>query len=569
MIIVRNNNSNYDTMLIESVDIDDLEISLRSQLEEQLSDLAFLEKEKEKIGNPESLGKVIEGVVWEQFCNQIGVDAGAEFVKSNNGLSLDLRDEAHIQTTQNFAQGKIATHNTSIDYQKRYDDWQSNFQRDPNMEYNSSMYKYDNQKGVWTKWDKRSDSYKQVLTKGARADFDKGRPTGSTTNNTNMDHTVSAAEIIRDAEANAHLSREEQVAFANSDKNLNMMDSSANQSKGDSSMKEWLNSERDGKKPADRFDINEKELRQKDRQARKEYKKVKEKGEQRSIEIGKESQRQELKRIGKESLKAVVMQLFASLIKEIIAKLVKWFREINRTLRTLIHSIKEAITSFVKNIKKHLMDTSDVLLTTIASAIYGPIIGVLKKAWMLLKQGWKSLKDAVKYIRDPENKNKPIGILMLECGKILVAGLSAVGAIFLGEVISKGLSTIPIFLIEIPLLGNLAELTGIFFGAVISGILGAIAINKIEKLVAKKLEQENIKQQIDKGNEILFTQKRLQLVTMAKTEETREKVSGSIRKRHSETADLLKDTLDTVFNKDRKNNLDDKINNIDNLLESF
>lgn len=334
-------------------------------------------------------------------------------------------------------------------------------------------------------------------------------------------------------------------------------------------MKEWLNSERDGKKPADRFDINEKELRQKDRQARKEYKKVKEKGEQRSIEIGKESQRQELKRIGKESLKAVVMQLFASLIKEIIAKLVKWFREINRTLRTLIHSIKEAITSFVKNIKKHLMDTSDVLLTTIASAIYGPIIGVLKKAWMLLKQGWKSLKDAVKYIRDPENKNKPIGILMLECGKILVAGLSAVGAIFLGEVISKGLSTIPIFLIEIPLLGNLAELTGIFFGAVISGILGAIAINKIEKLVAKKLEQENIKQQIDKGNEILFTQKRLQLVTMAKTEETREKVSGSIRKRHSETADLLKDTLDTVFNKDRKNNLDDKINNIDNLLESF
>lgn len=143
MIIVRNNNSNYDTMLIESVDIDDLEISLRSQLEEQLSDLAFLEKEKEKIGNPDSLGKVIEGVVWEQFCNQIGVDAGAEFVKSNNGLSLDLRDEAHIQTTQNFAQGKIATHNTNIDYQKRYDDWQGNFQRDPNKEYSSSMYKYD------------------------------------------------------------------------------------------------------------------------------------------------------------------------------------------------------------------------------------------------------------------------------------------------------------------------------------------------------------------------------------------------------------------------------------------
>ena len=35
-----------------------------------------------------------------------------------------------FQKTKNFAKGNIATHNTIIDYQQRYDDWQSNFVKD-------------------------------------------------------------------------------------------------------------------------------------------------------------------------------------------------------------------------------------------------------------------------------------------------------------------------------------------------------------------------------------------------------------------------------------------------------
>lgn len=56
---------------------------------------------------------------------------------------------------------------------------------------------------------------------------------------------------------------------------------------------------------------------------------------------------------------------------------------------------------------------------------------------MMLKQGWKSLKDAAKYIKDPANKGKPIGILMMEVGKIIIAGMTATGALMLGEVIEK------------------------------------------------------------------------------------------------------------------------------------
>ena len=58
----------------ESFDFDELEEKLQSQLEEEFSNLEFLKEEKEKIGNPDALGKVILDEVWKQFGNQIGLD---------------------------------------------------------------------------------------------------------------------------------------------------------------------------------------------------------------------------------------------------------------------------------------------------------------------------------------------------------------------------------------------------------------------------------------------------------------------------------------------------------------
>ena len=58
----------------EDLSIEDLEANLEAELEAQLSDLSLLEDEKEKIGNPDNLGKVIMDEVWTQFGNQIGLD---------------------------------------------------------------------------------------------------------------------------------------------------------------------------------------------------------------------------------------------------------------------------------------------------------------------------------------------------------------------------------------------------------------------------------------------------------------------------------------------------------------
>lgn len=554
----------------DSFDFDELEEKLQSQLEVELADLEFLTDEKEKIGNPDNLGNVIMDVVWEQFVNQIAVTAGEDFIKENNGLKLDLRNEAHIQTTENFANGNIATHNTKIDYQERHDSWQSNFQKDPNTEHKTSNFRYNEDQHVWEKHDTRSDSWKKVLNKGARDDFDKGRPTGKETNNTNMDHTVSAAEIIRDPAANAHMTKEEQVSFANSEKNLNLMDSAANQSKSDSTMSEFLDSERDGKKAAERFNVDEEALRKKDKEAREEYEGQKKEAEKKSIETGKQSQKEEAFRVGGKALRAVLMQLLADFVKQIITKLVKWFKSDKKGLDSLLDSLKEAIHSFISKMKTHLINAGNTVFSTVATAIIGPVFGTIKKVWMLLKQGWKSLKDAVNYIKSPENKGKPIGRLLLETGKIIIAGLTGAGALVLGEVIEKGLMTIPIFAVEIPLIGSLANILGIFLGAVVAGIIGAIAINLIEKRIEKSQKADVVEAQVKKSNEVLNLQRQVHIVSEAKLERTKLNTANEIKERHVATANAMSESLKNIAaNCEGDESIQNTFDDIDNLFDEL
>lgn len=522
----------------DAVDFDTLEQNLESELEEQMSDLEVLEKDREKIGNPDSIGKTVKNVVWEQFINQVGVIAGEDFIKENRGLTLDLRNSAHIQTTENFAECKIATHNDKIDYQQRYDDWQSNFQHDEN--------------GNVVTHNTRSGRQEATLAPGARKPFDAGRPVGSVERGTDMDHTVSAGEIIRNPAGNAHMTKEEQIKFANSEANLNEMDAGQNRSKSDKSMKEWLDiPNANGQKPNEIFDISEEQdakYRGKDEEARAEYEKQIKEAEKRSIDAGKQSQKAEAFRIGGKALRAVVMGLLASLIKDVIRKLISWFRSENRKIGTFIDSVKKSIKSFISNMKEHLLNAGNTLVTSIATAIFGPVIGMIKKAWIFLKQGYKSVKQAIQFLKDSKNKNMPFSIKMLEVGKIVIVGLTAGGAIVLSEVIEKGLMTIPGFAFEIPLLGSLASLIGMFLGALVSGLIGALALNLIDRVVAKKMKTLNTQQQINKKGEIIQTQDKLINVVGQKVENTRATTYTDIKERHQAATESIKDSLQTILN---------------------
>ena len=513
----------------EDMDFAQLESQLEAEIDSQMEDLKVLEEEHDKIGNPATIGETVKNVVWEQFINQVGVIAGEDFIRENRGLTLDLRDSAHIQTTENFEKGKIATHNDKIDYQKRYDDWQANFQR--------------NEDGSIKMERARITGEQQAKLKYGARQYLNG-PSGSAS--MHNDHTISAAEIIRDSEANAHLSREEQHDFATGSINYKPLDSSANESKGDARMEDWLNHERNGQRPAERFNINEDELKKRDAEARTEYERVKKEGEKRSIETGKKSQREEAFRISGKALRSVIMGLLASLVKDIIQKLVAWFRSSKRSLSTFIDSVKLAIKSFLSNMKTHLLNAGNTLITTIFTAIFGPVIGMIKKAWIFLKQGYKSVKEAIEFFKNPANKNMPFSIKMMEVGKIIVTGATAGGAILLGETIEKGLMTIPVFAFQIPLLGSLASLLGMFFGALISGLIGALALNLIDKMIAKKQRSINQSQQINKKNDIINSQEQILVVTAAQAANAKKDTAQNLMNRHQEASDIIEKSTSSV-----------------------
>ena len=548
----------------ENFDFEELESKLEEELQSHLEELKVLQDDYEKIEDPNSIGEVVGTVVWEQFINQIGTVAGEDFIKENRGLNLDLRPSAHIQTSENFADGKLATHNTKIDYKQRYDDWQKNFQHDENG--NVIMHTT------------RTGKQEATLVNGARMPFDKDRPSGSVENGTDMDHTVSAGEIIRDPAANAHLTKEEQIGFANSETNLNEMDAGQNRSKGDKTMSEWLdNPNSKGQKPSEIFDISEEQeqkYREKDKEARDEYEKRKKEGEQRSIETGKQSQKEEAFRIGGKALQAILMGLLAALVKDVIRGLIAWFHSAEKSLKTFLNSLKQSIIDFFSNLKKHLKTAGKTFLNTIMTAIWGPIVGTINKAIIFLKQGYKSFKEAIRYLKDPQNREKPFSIKLLQVGKIITAGLVAGGAILLGEAIEKGLMNIPGFAFPIPMLGSLASLLGIFFGALISGIIGALALRELDKAIANKQKKDNEAKQIEAGNKIIGTQINMIKVGIIETAVAKTQTATNISERHQDYESNMGNML-TLFNDnsaksddihdDNKKSLDE----IDNLLNNL
>lgn len=557
----------------DAVDFDELESKLESELEEQMSDLEGLEQDSEKIGTPDTLGETVMNVVWEQFINQIGVVAGEDFINENRGLTLDLRKSKHVQTGDNFKKavelnGKIdalakkvesgeasikerlelkkmqikgnslvANHNRDIDYQKRYDSYQSNFQ-------------YDEKGNIITKYDRIDEEDKAVLKSGYRIPFDTERKKDSKkvgSASVHMDETVSIGELCRDPEVNAHMDKEDIIAFDISDDNLNPMSGSANESKNDHKAEKWLKSERNGQKPADRFDIDEEQIREKDEHAREILEKKVEKGRKESEKTGKESIKAEAKLIGEQALRSILMGLLASFIKDIIRKLIAWFRTGKRELNTFIDSIKEAIKSFILNIKTHLLNAGNTLVTTIATAILGPVIGMIKKAWIFLKQGYSSVKQATKFLKDPANKNMPFSLKIMEVGKIVIVGLTAGGAMVLSEVIEKGLLTIPGFAFEFPLLGSLANIIGVFLGALVSGLIGALALNIIDRAISNKLRKLNIEQQIEKRGGIIKAQGQLLELTGEKVKNTRLNTFSNITQRHTEAVGAMKSALQEIM----------------------
>lgn len=586
-------NAILDELDIESTedfDLDELERQLEEGLEDSLSDLEFLKEEKEKISNPENLGNAVMGVVWDQFIIQIGAVAGEDFIKENQGMKLDLRDEAHIVDPNRFEKGELPEHSfENIEkYKKRYEETRADFQTDPdmqvkmtdNMRFNEvtktyERYDKDSEKWVektryneetktWEDYNSRNGKWQKKLAKDARERFDTRTKDEKGSKTVNKDHVISAAEQIRDKEAAAYMDREERQEFAKSDANIQDLDSAANQSKSDLSTEEWLNKKRkDGKSQAEYFGVDEEELRKNDSEAREAYKKEKEKAKEKAVNEGRKSQKAEAFKIGGKALRAAVMGLLAELIRNIIGKLISWLKSTEKSLKTFLSQVKEAISTFLKNIKRNLLTAGTTIASTVLSAIFGPVVSAIQKVWTIIKQGGRSVKEAIDYVKSPENRKKSFGVLMLEVGKIVMTGLTAVGALVLGEVIEKGLMTFPIFAVEIPLIGSLANIIGIFMGAVVAGIAGALVLHMIDGIIAKKRERDLVANQIETGNEVLAIEAEVRIVNQEKLQRMKEKSNKSITNRHNNAAEEMKESLDSIIS----NNENDPFSDLMDMIE--
>ena len=395
---ITNNELEYGNLI-------DLRSSLQVELNDILDELSSIEEDREKLQNNQYLEEAIQDIIWDQVQNQLAVQIGEEFIKDNNGQKLDLRKEAHIQTAENFEKGKFITHNADRSiYEDRYTEWQKKFERD----------EFGNIRTHTT----RSGKIVNTIKKDARLFLDKNRQTGSKEKGTQMDHTVSAGEIIRDPKANAFMDEDQQYAFANSKANLNEIRSEINQAKGDQSTTELLdNPNSKGQYAREVHNISakeEKQLREKDKEARAEYDRVRDEAEKRAIQSGKKSRRKEALKVTGKALKAAVLQLLTEFLREIVKKFISWLGEKEKNFGTFISKVKEAISNFMSNLSHHVLGVGQSMVTMLATSIIGPVVGTFMQVWTFIQQGWRSLTEAIDYLKNPENKNKSTSVNLLE-----------------------------------------------------------------------------------------------------------------------------------------------------------
>ncbi|UAK16751.1 hypothetical protein [Sporolactobacillus terrae] len=513
-------NQNIELDKIEAdFDFEEIEGSLSKRLEESFSDLNLLEAGREKISDPDSLGKTVLDEIWKQFGNQIGLDM------TNESL-IQKYDREHPEPYKDNIDKKVMQ-------DKRY------------IEANKTM-KEQQQAG------KLKDAYTgRDLKSGEKA---------------NLDHVVSKKELYdnqRRKQANLSV-----ADLANKQENLKPTNESLNKSKGAKSIKKYVETretrektlitqnERASKKVMEsnksetekrwQIEKNNKLLNDKlaadddlmmkaDKEARKAI--------NRDIHIN--AAKEVGKKVGKDTLKTMAISALFTLLKEIINGLVRFIKTKAKSFNGFLTGMRESLKSFFSKILSVVQNGVSTLIGTILSEIFGPIVSAFKKLSSLIKQGVSSVINAVNFLQS--NKNKPLAVKVAQVGKIITAGLVGGSAIFLGEVFEKFLLSVPGMQIQIPMIGTLANMIGLFLSSLVSGLIGSIILNIIDKFIAKKLKEESDRKIIDKKNETMNLQQAQRFIAENHVVATKDNAMREIAENHALAKELIQQSLAEIF----------------------
>ena len=526
---------NDNELEISDTDIDKLEESLNNKVAE----LEFLENEKKKIKNPDALGEVIFGEICTQFGNQVG---------------LDMTNETLIQ---------------------KYD-----------REHPES---YDIIKDEVMKDKKYKDANKDMRNKqdnGELVDTYTGKKIGAK-DKANLDHVVSRKELYenqRRKQANLEVKD-----LANKDENLKATNESLNKSKKDLSVKEYV----------DKADVREKKLREQNKRANEkidnsnlsetEKRLVKEKidkhmqdkvdaDEEKMTNADKEARKAinydinsgVVKNVaGKavsDGLKFMVTTAIIGLLREVVNGLIRFFKSATKSFKGFLIEMKEAIHRFVKKLLSLFKSGVGVAVGTIVSEIFGPIVSTFKRLASFIKQGAITFVKAIDFLMDKKNKDAPFSVKVAKVGEIVVAGMVGAGAIVLGGVFENFLITVPGFQLSFPGLGTLANIVGLFLSSMVSGVIGAIVINMIEKFIANKSIKDIEENEFNKNNEIIALQDNVLVAYDSKLNKTKMDLNNSIKNRHISSAKQLRNDACEIYDDLKKSN--DNYDEIDKILNS-
>lgn len=497
----------------ENLNYDELEELLEQQFTMEFSNLEKLELECKEISSPDKLGDVILDEIWSQFANQIGLDM------------------------------------TSDTLLKQYND------KHPNG--------YTKEEGAKIMKDKRYNDANNAMKERQKNGNLKDEYTGKTikiNEKANLDHVIPRKQIFENPWRK--IADIETSDLANKSENLAGTNESLNKSKGAKSNSEYIKKreareknlkeqvERANKK-IDKMNISDAEKRNlkaennkklNDKLAADSDKMIKaEKSAKKAMykPIAKKAAVRMANKAGKDAVKAMFVAALFGMLKEIMNALVRFFKSKKRSFDTFLDEMKNALHSFFGKIRDFIKVGVDSFVGSIVGEIIGAFAEKLRKLPNLVKQLFGSIRESIAYLSNPENQSHSTAIKIAHVSKIITSALLGVGAMFLGEYFEQFLNKIPGMTFEIKLLGTIANILGMFFASLLTGILGAIIINGLDGFISRKLQDENKKQQVDKKNELLRIQDVQIFVAEQNVAVKRNDIFSKMAKNHQKLRELL------------------------------
>ena len=505
----------------ENLNYDELEELLEQQFTMEFSNLEKLELECKEISSPDKLGDIILDEIWDQFANQIGLDM------------------------------------TSDTLLKQYND------KHPNG--------YTKEEGAKIMKDKRYTDANNAMKERQKNGNLKDEYTGKKikiNEKANLDHVIPRKQIFENPWRK--IADIETSDLANKSENLAGTNESLNKSKGAKSNSEYIKKrevreknlkeqvERANKK-IDKMNISDAEKRNlkaennkklNDKLAADSDKMIKaEKSAKKAMykPIAKKASFRMANKAGKDAIKAIFVAALFGMLKEIMNALVHFFKSKKRSFDTFLDEMKNALHSFFGKIRDFIKVGIDSFVGSIVGEIIGAFNQKLQKLPNLIKQLFGSIRESISYLSNPENQTHSTAIKIAHISKIITSGLVAVGAMFLGEYFEQFLNKIPGMTFEIKLLGTIANILGMFLASLLTGILGAIIINRLDGFISKKIQDENKKQQADKKNELL----RIQDVQIFVAEENvaikRNQIFSKMAQNHQKLRELLGNVQEDIY----------------------